>query len=570
MPEIDPVRLDAIDAVIEEKSERSEWDPDSMRSALLEVSRGKNQQPAADERDFDQPTLSKVLQAVREREEELRRMQEGSGIFRDAVDEAKTAFMDFFEDLDERYKFGFNDRAIQMLADELETSEQFPHPLRVREHLKGTKSGVSGTEVDYIVGRYRNWVEKNQESIGGAGGHAMGVEYAQNPGGELGNRSGGQPQQNSGGIPIENPAVNLTNPGGRGRQSPGQSVGNQQGKSPEVESLRREVRELKEAVVREGRGQSGGQKIKVEAENGRMMEMTIDQAEKAGFLDSGDGDDDLLETVRTLKELGVVGDDSGSEMASEIGQAIEAMGERQMQAQQQIAQSFQGAIDQMKEMEDDDDNDLSPDDIRSIINEEMKEDEIDRLESKLESMQSEFASELREAKKSNSSVMDDPEMFKTDREMELRREQLQTLNENAQELPTRFAALLRKGVIPMMEQMSDQNVGSQLWSPPEHSAPGGQLRSGQPPMQQQHQEQERNDAAGSRKPDRRPQEPRSPVRQQQQAEEATAGSVEPDGQESQSQESQTSGSGSGDVSEKADDVYEKLGIGGGSERTEDN
>lgn len=566
MPEIDPVRLDAIDAVIDEKGERSGWDPDAMRSALLEVSKGESQDDASADRDFDQSTLSRVLSNVEEEEAEIRKNQDRSSIFRDPVEEAKSEFMDFFDDLDERYQFGLNDRAVQMLADELETSGDIPHPLRVKEHLKGTKSGVSGADIEYIVNQYENWVSKLQESWGGPSTPQNPVGYGVSGGGRP--EGGGAPHGRSGsrGIPISNPSPTLgSTPSSMGSQHQQDPVQNQR-VDPEVESLRREIDELKEMVAGGADNQSASQKIKVESENGRMMEMTIDQAEKAGFLDSGDDGNDLLETAKLLKELGLIDDDDGSEMASEIGQAIESLGEHQMQAQQQIAQNFQTVLDQMQEMQEDSDEDVTRDDIREVINEEMKEDEIDRLERQLKSMQSEFSSELREAKKSNSSVMDDPEMFKTDRELEFRRQQLETLNENMQEMPTRFAAALNKGVIPLLEQMDDANRGAQLWEPPDHS--GGQ----NPPPEQG--DAPRRQARAPTVPAPHPEAGASQQRHAPPSEgsqQPAGGSQEPGAPRDQEVppregEEDSSNAPPGGLEGRADEVYEKLGIGaeGGS------
>lgn len=509
MPDVDPAYYDAIDEVIGQRKGEAEWDEDEMRSALMEIAQGESQNAAAEDRDFSQPLLSKRWADVEEVAEEVKtRREEGSGLFRDPLEEAIGEFEGFFEEMNEKYDMGIHNRAVQMMVDEIQDAEQLPAPMYVDQFLRGTNSGVSGADVDYIQRRYETWVQnfQQQQDSGGRMPGSMGgmqsthVDQGRESPDSMG---GGVPvQQQSPGVPpMQNGQQNPSRQQGRGKQGPPPQQGGRKATDPRVAALQEQVEQLTE-VVQEAVGDgSNGQKVTVEREDGTSVTMPLEQAVQMGLI-GDDGDDDgfieklakakdaglipdesdfqqddsrsLEETVQLLDNMGVINDDSGEDMADAIGEAIQHLGEKQAQAQQQMSQNFAQVLDQMREMQAEDEEDLTADDVQSIINEELKEDEVDRLERQLKDMRSSFTKELREAKRAGTDGIEDPDYLKTDRKMEFQEKQLETINDNLREIPKEVGMTVREALVPAFKELqhSTPGEGHPLWSPPQQQGEG--------------------------------------------------------------------------------------------------
>lgn len=564
MPELDPVYYEAIDTVLDRRAERADWDKEEMRDALLGVAKGSSQSAEAEEREFSQAAISRAWSDVEEEKDKLLSgSDDESSLWRDPTEEAVSRFRDFFERMNEKYDMGIRDTAVQMMVDEIRDTEQLPSPMYLERFLKGAKSGIKGADVDYVKRRYEWWLENEKPNFDNRGPPqgAMGRVGGQQVSGQQQQQS-----QPSRGVPIA---------GGGGQQPempPTWGGGHQGAQDPGVAQLREEIRELKSQMGAGSNGDGGDAMIQIERDDGSVVTLPASHPAATHMLDSGGSENEMLKTLKQAKELGLIPDPNerggsesqGEKLAKEIGRAIESLGERQAEAQQQMGQSFQQALARMEEMVvNDDDDDLTIDDVRAVINEEMKEDELTRLERQMEEMQSQFASELRDAKKSNSSVMDDPDMFKADREMELRQQQLQALNENVKEMPSRVAAVIQKGVLPMMDKMGEQGGGSPLWSPPEHGRGQGSTpdQRQQPDPQPQPQGQPQHQ---DRQPEPREPRARDPARGSPSADEGSASQSESDQSAGESQPQ------SEETAKRAQDVYGKLGIGEAGDATEDD
>jgi hypothetical protein len=186
-----------------------------------------------------------------------------------------------------------------------------------------------------------------------------------------------------------------------------------------------------------------------------------------------DDEEDMFEQMRKLRELGLIvtptdlEDDSGDAMGEAVAEAIESLGQRQMQMQQQQAERFESVLEQIRESEEDDEPDLSGEDVRDIINDELKEDEVDRLERELQRTRESMEEELKSVKRAGG-VEQNPEFAKRDREIEFQEESLRTLNENLQVLPEKVSAALRDGIVPAMKEVQHMQPGEghPAWSPP--------------------------------------------------------------------------------------------------------
>lgn len=510
MPEVDPAYYDAIDRVIEERKEQGEWAEDEMRSALMDLAKGVSQSEAAEERDFSQPLLSQRWSDVKDAVKDIKASREaGSSLFRDPLEEAIEEFEGFFDEMNEKYDMGIHDRAVQMMVDEIRDAGQLPAPMYVDQFLRGTKSGVTGADVDYIQRRYETWVQnfkqegQNQQGVPGQVGGMGGANVQprqENPGG----MSGGVPVQHSdGGMPAMAGNQQPAPPHRRdGPQGGGQSQPSGPPSDPRVESLQQQVEQLTETVQQMAEDDDDEQMVTVTQENGNEVTMSLDQAMAMGLVGDGNDEPDFIEklaqakeaglipdesdiqqdegrsleeTVSLLDDMGVLGDDSGEDMADAIGQAIQHLGEKQMQAQQQMSQNFSSVLEQIKDMQTTEEEDLTADDVQQIINETLKEDEVDRLENQINNMRSEFKRELRDQRQGPQVGVEDPEYLKTDRKMQFREKQLDSINENLRELPKEVGMTVREALVPAMKELThgEGGAGHPLWSPPDGAA-GGQ------------------------------------------------------------------------------------------------
>lgn len=537
MPEVDPAYYDAIDEVIEQRKEDAEWDPDSMRSALQDVARGKSQGEAADGRDFSQPLLSKRFSDVEEVVEEIRRgREEGSRLFRDPVEEAVEDFKSFFDGLNDKYEMGISGRVVQMMVDELQDQQQLPAPTFVAEFLRGAKSGINGTDVDYVKRRYEAWLE-NYDGVASSGGlpnSGMGGRGARPQGGRQ-----QTPGSMNGGVPIGGsqqgpPQMGRGQRGQHPQQQPhpqhpqqgyghphGQGPPQQQGQQdppedPRVDELQESVEQLSALVgqVMEEEDQQQQNMVTITTPDGVTADMPMEQAVEMGYIGGGgnepdfieklaqaqeaglipseddfkdDDDDGLMETISMLKEMGVIDDGDGDEMADAIGEAINSLGQKQLQAQQQMSDNFASVMEQMQQMQEaDDDEDLTLEDVESVIEKKLTKSETEQIRDEMDERFSRLMEKVDSRDRHHREGTDDPDYLKTDREMEFREKQLETLNENLQTLPGAIAGSVREGFVPALKELQhmDGGGGNPLWDPP------GEGQRGQPTFRPEETEQQ--------------------------------------------------------------------------------
>lgn len=515
MPDIDPAYYDAIDEVIEQRKDDSDWDPQEMRGALKAVAKGESQSAAAEECDFSQPLLSQRWSDVQEVVEQIRHAREGgSKLFKDPVKEAVDDFQAFFENLNEKYEFGISGRVIQMMVDEIQNTQQLPPAPYVDNILRSTKSGISGGDVDYVKRRYEQWL--NGRDGGRAPGSGQNSGVATMGGQSIGQQQGGG-QSFSGGVPIGGQQQQQQQMGGWGQQQqmPQQQMPQQQmhpnqmprhqtppprddgdAEDPRVDELQQQVEELTALVTEVMQEDDQPENIvTITQDDGSTIEMPFEQAVQMGYIGQDDGGDDfleqlakakeaglipdeddgsdeddesLLEQITKLKEAGIIEDDSGSEMAEAVQQSISELGSKQLQAQQQMSQNFQQVVQEMRDMQEDDDGDFSAEDVEAIIEDKLTASETDRLRDEMNQKFSRMMDELETARRRGGDAAKDPDFLKKDREMEFREKQLETLNQNVKELPHAVASSVREGLVPMLKevQYAQGEGGNPLFTPP--------------------------------------------------------------------------------------------------------
>lgn len=173
--------------------------------------------------------------------------------------------------------------------------------------------------------------------------------------------------------------------------------------------------------------------------------------------DSG-GSPDTLEAIIRAKEAGLLGDSDDGDDAEKIAQAVsEAMSpalKELSQTQQMMAQSLA------------DDGGGEKSDVAQLreeleqMRQEQEREEIRRLEEKLE--------EIRKG-----TGADDPEVLKTDRHVDFKEKQLETLNKNIRTLPNELADAVERAIPALKElQHGRGRPAERLWSPPDEGPRG--------------------------------------------------------------------------------------------------
>lgn len=488
MPQHQPEFLEAIRYVVENRDGRAEWDPEDMENALIRVEDGESMTQVAEDFPFTKGTISDQMAKVREKEKEIVNDREGgSGIFEDPIEDAVEQFKEFFDDMNSKYDMGVNEVTIQMMVDEIRDAGQLPRPNYVAQFLESTKSGVANAgDLRYITRRYRQWLENYKENTSAGGG------------GPVGDGIGGTDIGSQGGSPAMGGGVSV---GGGGGLFPDDGQEQQQSQSNgRVDRLEQEISELKQLIRDDAQGGSNEGTITVERENGTEVTLPANHpavAEMVGGGDDGGGDDfmDMLqkakeaglvvgpeqmqamqqqgggleETIEKLKTLGVVDTGSDDELVGAIQSAISDLGQKQIQAQQQMSQNFTQVMEDLKEMQEDDDDDMSAEEIVERVTDELKEDEVERLERQMDERFEDVLSEVKSSTRSRNRGQQDPDFLKKDREMQFREKQLETLNENLREIPEAMAVSIRDGLVPALKemQMSRGNQMQEIWQPPQ-------------------------------------------------------------------------------------------------------
>lgn len=494
MPSVDPDYIDAVDWIIETKDGRAQWEDAEMRGALLEAEKGATLAEAAEGCDFSKGTLSDVKQRADAKAEELRQSrEEGSGLFRDPIEEAIEEFRAFFDEMNDKYEMGISDVSVQMMVDEIEDAGQLPRAAYVGQFLSNTSSGVNNQgDLQYITRRYRQWLEgfkESQNTDTGAGGTG-GI------GGTDVSRGGRSIPSSGGGVDVSGGGALFPDEGGQ--------------REPEsddrVDRLEKEINELKSLIREDNQQSGGGDNITIERENAPDVTVPANHPMVTQMMDDGSGDsgDDMMEFLSKAKEaglvvgpeqiqemqdsgsdfeemlerltqLGVVDTGGGDEMAKAIQNAISDLGQKQLQAQQQMSQNLQQVMSEMKEMQEDDDEDITLEDVESVIEDKLTEDETDRLRREMDERFNQLADKVDDSRRRSRGGQDDPEVLKAQREYDYRETQLETLNENLRDLPKSLAMSVREGLVPAMKEMQsmDGSGGSDLWSPPGGGDRGG-------------------------------------------------------------------------------------------------
>lgn len=509
MPDFGRYTIDAIDRVIEDKKDSSEWDADEMRSALIDVRKGADQESAVADRSFSQATLSNRLQDVRDVEKEMRQeMEESPSLFRDPMDDAVQNFRGFFERLNENYDMGIKEVAIRMMVDEIKDAQQLPAPNYVHHFLKNANSGVANEqEISYITRRYDKWLDNFREEMsqkgtdlpigghgagGGGGGTGIGSRGMGGP--EIGSPDQWHGGQGGGGWNRGQPQHGQQGRGQHRQQGPPPQQRRDSGPSEEVEALKEQVEELREMVAEQQQDDDDVGTITITQEDGSQITVPADDPRAEKLFE--EEDEGLLEQMTKLKEAGLIVtpeqlQNQGSEdaMASEISDAIESLGQQQLQVQQQMSQNFQEALDSLREMEEEDE-DLSLSDVEELMEEKLTKSQIEQVREEMDERYSDLAERMEKASRRNRTGEQDPEFLKTDRKMEYQEKQLETLNENLRQIPEAVARSVREVVPAMKEIQFSQAGGSPFWNPPGEQARGqpgyvpGEVEEERPPPPQ--------------------------------------------------------------------------------------
>ncbi len=344
------------------------------------------------------------------------------------------------------------------------------------------------------------------------------------------------------------------------QQQPSQRQGGGEVKDPRVDQLQNSVEQLTDAVsqlMEDDEDEGETEYIEIQQDDGSTLRLPADDPRVTELLTDDDDEDDMFDTLAKLKEAGLImspqdmremqEQDEGGK--SEMAKAIEALGNQQMQAQQQMSQNFQQVLERLAEEEEEQDDDLTPQQVEEIIDDKLTKDETERLR---EEMDEKFDRVLQEVndRRNMTPAEQDPEVVKADRELDFREKQLETLNENIQTLPGEVAMSIRDGLVPAMKELQSGG-GNPLWSPP-----GGQGR-GEPqyaPQQTQQADEQRRQQQATRREQQR--------RQQQQRERDEQGGYpsrqQEDEQQEQSQMAQEEPESA--TAQDAQAVREKLGL----------
>lgn len=497
--------LEAVNKIVENKHPSAEWDGEEMRKALVEKEEGATYDEACEGRDFDKGSLQHQMERVREKEKEIvAQREEGSGLFEDPIEEAKSEFRSFFDEMNKKYNMGVNDVTVQMMVDEIDDSRQLPRPPYVSQFLETTSSGVANAgDLRYITRRYRQWLERYREEMSGSG-QAM-------PSGGVGGPSIGggnqQPQGQQGGVSVG---------GGAGLFPDNQQQQQQQG-GDRVDRLEREIQELKEMMADDQSSSGGGGQITIETKDGREVTVPADHPRVQQMMGGGGsgGGDDFMEMLEKAKNAGLVAgpedlramQDSGSdfeemfermakmgvidtggdeELVSAIQQSIESLGQKQLQAQQQMSQNFNEAIESLRAMQEDDDEELSRDDVAQIIEDKLTKDETERLREEMDEKFEQVMDEVKDSRRRRTPPSEDPEVKKLDREMQFREKQLDTVSDNLETAATELKQLGQTTLLPAIRELGkqEQQQNQPIWEPPEEPQREQPARDPQRPVEQ--------------------------------------------------------------------------------------
>jgi hypothetical protein len=525
MTKASPLLVNAVDEVIENKDTRATWQDDEMRGALLAVQKGETMENAAEGRDLSAGAISRANTRVEDKLEELRTAADsGESLFNDPVGDAIEGFEDFFVRMEDKYGIEVNNIAVQLMVDEIQDNGQLPTARSFQGFLSSINSGINDDKIWLLTRRYESWLNSysGSNSSSDFGALEMGMGAGQDVSGQ------GAPRPSVG--------------GGVGIGSP-QGVMPQQGRDPQpqsdprIDALQEELSELKDILKESAQESQDVGTVTVEQDDGTtvtlpadhpravqllnqggqddspdMMEM-LSQAKEAGLIvtpsdlqSMEDDGDDLEETVTKLESLGLINDDSNEQLANAIQMSVTELGSKQLEAQQQMSQNFQSVVQEMRDVQEDTQEELTLSDVEEVIESKLTKSETESLrqemESKFESLQESISSRKRRQPEGKL----DPEYLKTDREMEFRERQLDAINDNLTEIPKEVAEGVRDGILPalkevkMLQEVSDEP----LFTPPIPQPPG--QPSYTPPVSKESRRGQQQPAPQPERPQRRPEQ----------------------------------------------------------------
>lgn len=316
---------------------------------------------------------------------------------------------------------------------------------------------------------------------------------------------------------------------------------------------------------------SSGDMVTVRVGDDTEVDMPFEKAMQRGLIGNDSSDeDDFLDKLAKMREAGLIDDGNEEAMAEQIGQAIESLGQHQAQAQQQMTQSFQSVLQEIKEMNSSADEELTVEKVDEIIEEKMTKSEIDQMRDEMSREINSLKSELNERRRTSGEGQQDAETIETEREYDYKERQLEAMNQNLREIPNALSESVRDGLIPVISMM--QGGAGEAWSP-ENAAgrgepdfqPGGfdseQQQQAEQRRRQQAEQQRRREA--QQQAERRQQQARQGGQPQQQGGQPEAGGY-PDPEAQPQQEE----SGGGVDEDEVADIRENIGLDGDDKQQE--
>jgi hypothetical protein len=238
-----------------------------------------------------------------------------------------------------------------------------------------------------------------------------------------------------------------------------------------------------------------------------------------------DGGESALDAVVKMKEAGLLGD--GGDENDALAEALETMGQQIGRGNQMVAQA----------LESDSGGGLTRQDIEEIIVEQQKEDKTDRLEEKLEDLQT-------------GGEDADPEVEQVRKNSEVQLKSLEVMQDTVNRMPEKVSESLENAILPLLDRYAppEETVHRQLWEPPQREGrPEMDYDPDSPEAQEQIREMQKRRVQNRRKSPQKqaPTNGHSPSELSHGERSPGESSVEADGGES-------------DVSERAGELLDKL------------
>jgi len=260
-----------------------------------------------------------------------------------------------------------------------------------------------------------------------------------------------------------------------------------------------------------------------------------------------DNDDDMFDMLEKAESLGLIGDDDSADEIEVMSEMMDEMSEQFAEAQSNVATQMSAAISQLADEQEEDEDELTVDELEDWWEEKQKEDELDRLENELKEMRKELRGGPGRGYGDNADPESDPEVVKKRIDTEHEKDQLELAKETVDSAPDRIAEGVQKGLLPLLDRMQmARGGGNPMWSAPDETQRGEpEYRPEQPDQQPQGR---RDDAQQSS--DRTAAESREYP--QPDNEPAANGQVEPNGDDQTAQDDE--------LAERADEVRDKLNL----------